>query len=184
MEWYLTKEGCVNPAVACFMWTLRMLMLGLVMDDYLQSFEVRLNTSFLLHLLREPLEKSNFIPTEFHWKSKSLLNELHILTAYFGWFMVAISGHNTEHWLVNSALFNSRHERAWMHLYLFLSPTCTLSKTRTRTNSAYAFILASRKKVNPGVGMHLALGFICWWTSPSTSKVGQLGMPCHSHMCY
>jgi len=27
-------------------------MLGLVMDDYLQSFEVRLNTSFLLHLLR------------------------------------------------------------------------------------------------------------------------------------
>ena len=54
-------------------------MLGLVMDDYLQSFEVRLNTSFLLHLLREPLEKSNFIPTEFHWKSKSLLNELHMM---------------------------------------------------------------------------------------------------------
>ena len=88
-------------------------MLGLVMDDYLQSFEVRLNTSFLLHLLREPLEKSNFfIPTELHWKSKPLLSELHTLTAYSGWFMVVISGHNTEHRLVNSALFNSRHERA------------------------------------------------------------------------
>ena len=161
------------------------------MDDYLQSFEVRLNTSFLLHLLREPLEKSNFfIPTELHWKSKPLLSELHTLTAYSGWFMVVISGPNTKHWLVSSALFNSRHERACTYIYvtpqsqICLSPTRTLSKTHTRINSAYAFILASRKKVNPGVGMHLALGFICWWTSPSTSKVGQLGMPCHSHLCY
>jgi hypothetical protein len=56
---------------------------------------------------------------------------------------------------------------------IWLSSTRTLSKTRTRTNPAYAFVLTSRKRVNPGVEMHLALGFICWWDSPSTSKVGQ-----------
>jgi hypothetical protein len=45
---------------------------------------------------------------------------------------------------------------------IWLSSTRTLSKTRTRTNPAYAFVLASCKRVNPGVEMHLALGFIRW----------------------
>jgi hypothetical protein len=46
------------------------------------------------------------------------------------------------------------------HLQIWISSTRTLSKTRTRTNLAYAFVLALRKKVNSGVEMHLALGFI------------------------
>ena len=62
---------------------------------------------------------------------------------------------------------------------IWLSPTLTLSKARTRTNNtAYAFVLASRKKINPSVEMHLTLEFICWWDSLSTSKVGQL--PTHA----
>ena len=60
---------------------------------------------------------------------------------------------------------------------IWLSPTLTLSKTHTRTNTAYTFVLTSRKRVNTGVEMHLAHGFICWWDSLSISKVGQLPTP-------
>jgi hypothetical protein len=57
---------------------------------------------------------------------------------------------------------NNASEGVTPQFQIWLSSTHTLSKTRTRTNPTYAFVLASRKRVNPGVEMHLALGFICW----------------------
>ena len=61
-----------------------------------------------------------------------------------------------------------------LQFQIWLSPTLTPIKIRIRSNPVYTFVLASRKRVNPDVEMHLALEFIYQWTSPSTSKVGQL----------